>query len=161
MLLYFINFCFIAGLRPRTTVAERIATMCVLPLLLAGVLGAPSQHEQLANYLRGLLVDDTLKESQSTKHTAEIIDAVRFLWFVLCRPSCVVLYHYLQFQFLLISTISSWCSTFEKHHSIILNILWEMVVSSNIDMKINAANLLKAIVSCMFLCNHHFLLPQA
>jgi hypothetical protein len=91
--LYFINFCFIAGLRPRTAVAERLATMCVLPLLLAGVLGAPSQHEQLANYLRGLLVDGTLKESQSTKYTAEIIDAVRFLWFVLCRPLCVILYH--------------------------------------------------------------------
>ncbi|KAJ6402494.1 hypothetical protein OIU84_014568 [Salix udensis] len=111
-----VNHPRIKGLRPRTAVAERIATMCVLPLLLAGVLGAPSQHEQLANYLRGLLVDGTLKESQSTKHTAEIIDAVRFL------------------------------CTFEKHHSIIFNILWEMVVSSNIDMKINAANLLKAIM---------------
>ncbi|KAF9683958.1 hypothetical protein SADUNF_Sadunf04G0068000 [Salix dunnii] len=108
-----VNHPRIKGLRPRTAVAERIATMCVLPLLLAGVLGAPSQHEQLANYLRGLLVDGTLKESQSTKHTAEIIDAVR---------------------------------TFEKHHSIVFNILWEMVVSSNIDMKINAANLLKAIM---------------
>ncbi|KAJ6396403.1 hypothetical protein OIU77_021437 [Salix suchowensis] len=111
-----VNHPRIKGLRPRTAVAERIATMCVLPLLLAGVLGAPSQHEQLANYLRGLLVDGTLKESQSTKHSAEIIDAVRFL------------------------------CTFEKHHSIIFNILWEMVVSSNIDMKINAANLLKAIM---------------
>lgn len=29
----------------------------------------------------------------------------------------------------------------------VFNILWEMVVSSNIDMKINAANLLKVIVS--------------
>lgn len=111
-----VNHPRIKGLRPRTAVAERLATMCVLPLLLAGVLGAPSQHEQLANYLRGLLVDGTLKESQSTKHTAEIIDAVRFL------------------------------CTFEKHHGIIFNILWEMVVSSNIDMKINAANLLKAIM---------------
>lgn len=33
----------------------------------------------------------------------------------------------------------------------IFNILWEMVVSSNIDMKVNAANLLKVIVSCVLL----------
>lgn len=39
------------------------------------------------------------------------------------------------------------CSTFEEHHTMVFNILWEMVVSSNIDMKINAANLLKVIVS--------------
>ncbi|KAM0960523.1 hypothetical protein ACFX2I_025454 [Malus domestica] len=42
----------IKGLRPRTTVAKRLATMCVLPLLLAGVLGGPSKHEQLVEYLR-------------------------------------------------------------------------------------------------------------
>lgn len=37
-------------------------------------------------------------------------------------------------------------STFEEHHNMVFNILWEMVVSSNINMKISAANLLKAIV---------------
>lgn len=74
--------CFIAGLRPKTVVAERLATMCVLPLLLAGVLGAPSKHEQLAGYLRKLLVDSSLKENRSTKYNVEIIDAVRFLWSV-------------------------------------------------------------------------------
>lgn len=72
-----------AGLRPKTAVAERIATVCVLPLLLSGVLGAPSKHEQLADYLRKLLVDGTLKENQSMKRSADIIDAVRFLWFVI------------------------------------------------------------------------------
>lgn len=80
--LHLINWYFIAGLRPKTAVAERLAAMCVLPLLLAGVLGAPSKREQLADYLRKLLVDGSLKESQPTKHNAEIIDAVRFLWFV-------------------------------------------------------------------------------
>ncbi|KAL5571309.1 hypothetical protein UlMin_020906, partial [Ulmus minor] len=106
----------IKGLRPRTALAERLATMCVLPLLLAGVLGTPNKHEELAEYLRKLLVEGTVKYTQSTKCNAEIIDAVRFL------------------------------CTFEEHHAMIFNILWEMVVSSNINMKINAAHLLKVIV---------------
>ncbi|GJY81428.1 hypothetical protein Tco_0494179 [Tanacetum coccineum] len=38
---------------------------------------------------------------------------------------------------------------FEEHHNLVFNILWEMVVSSNMDLKINAANLLKAIVSML------------
>ncbi|XP_068302700.1 uncharacterized protein [Pyrus communis] len=104
----------IKGLRPRTAVAKRLATMCVLPLLLAGVLGGPSKHKQLAEYLRKLLVVGV--PNQSTKCNAEIVDAVRFL------------------------------CTFKDHHGMIFNLLWEMVVSSNIDMKINAANLLKVIV---------------
>ncbi|RXH68627.1 hypothetical protein DVH24_030960 [Malus domestica] len=104
----------IKGLRPRTAVAKRLATMCVLPLLLAGVLGGPSKHEQLVEYLRKLLVEGV--PNQSTKCNAEIVDAVRFL------------------------------CTSEDHHGMIFNLLWEMVVSSNIDMKINAANLLKVIV---------------
>ncbi|KAM3760314.1 hypothetical protein ACB098_01G183900 [Castanea mollissima] len=105
----------IKGLRPRTAVAEKLATLCVLPLLLAGVLGAPNKHGQLAEYLRNLLVEGSMKESQPTKHN-EIVDAVRFI------------------------------CTFEEHHGMIFNILWEMVVSSNVNMKISAANLLKAIV---------------
>lgn len=39
------------------------------------------------------------------------------------------------------------CSTFEEHHGTIFNILWEMVVSSDPDLKANAAALLKALVS--------------
>ncbi|KAM0957360.1 hypothetical protein ACFX2A_026021 [Malus domestica] len=104
----------IKGLRPRTAVAKRLATMCILPLLLASVLGGPSKHEQLVEYLRKLLVEGV--PNQSTKCNAEIVDAVRFL------------------------------CTSEDHHGMIFNLLWEMVVSSNIDMKINAANLLKVIV---------------
>ncbi|KAL9226524.1 hypothetical protein vseg_002329 [Gypsophila vaccaria] len=104
----------IEGLRPNGTVMERLATMCIMPLLLAGVFGAPSQRDQLIEYLRKLLFQDNSKEMQ--RRHAEIVDAVRFL------------------------------CTFLEHHSMIFDILWEMVVSSNIDMKISAANLLKVMV---------------
>lgn len=67
------------GLRPRTAVAQRLAIMCVLPIMLAGVLGAPSKHEQLTEYLRRLLVQGTVTENQA-KHEAEIFYAIRFLW---------------------------------------------------------------------------------
>ncbi|XP_010279364.1 PREDICTED: lisH domain and HEAT repeat-containing protein KIAA1468 homolog [Nelumbo nucifera] len=106
----------IRGLQPKTAVAERLAIVCVLPILLAGILGASSRHEQLSEYLRKLLVQGTLKEGSMTNRTTEIIDAVRFL------------------------------CTFEEHHGIIFNILWEMVVSTNANMKISAANLLKVLV---------------
>ncbi|KAK1576809.1 hypothetical protein Q3G72_016663 [Acer saccharum] len=109
----------IKGLKPRTTLAERLAALGVLPLLLAGVLGAPSKQEQLADYLRKLLVEGPVKDNHSVKRTDEIVNAVRFL------------------------------CTFEEHHGIVFNILWEMVVSSNTDMKINAANLLKVVVQYM------------
>lgn len=56
--------------------------MCVLPLLLAGVLGASGKRNQLEDYSRKLLVEDSLKENLATKHTVEIINAVRFIWFV-------------------------------------------------------------------------------
>lgn len=105
----------IKGLRPRTSVAEKLATICVLPILLAGVLAAPSKHGQLAEYLRKLLVEGSTEESRPTRRN-EIVNAIRFL------------------------------CTFEEHHGMIFNILWEMVVSSNVNMKISAANLLKVIV---------------
>ncbi|CAN1122658.1 RAB11-binding protein RELCH homolog [Linum perenne] len=106
----------IKGLKPKTSVTTRLATTCVLPLLLAGVLGSPNKREQLEDYLRKLLVDNYLKESQPVRRYADVIDAVRFL------------------------------CTFEQYHNMIFNILWEMVVSSSADMKIHAANLLKVIV---------------
>ncbi|MBA0847564.1 hypothetical protein Goshw_019960 [Gossypium schwendimanii] len=106
----------IKGLRPRTAVAERLAILGVLPLLLAGVLGYPGKRQQLADYLRKLLLEGAMKESRSTTHNMDIVNAVRFL------------------------------CTFEEHHGMIFNILWEMVVSSNIEMKISAANILKVIV---------------
>ncbi|XVF20742.1 hypothetical protein REPUB_Repub12eG0029200 [Reevesia pubescens] len=106
----------IKGLRPRTAVAERLATLGILPLLLAGVLGSPVKREQLADYLRKLLVDGAMKENQSTTHNIDVVNAVRFL------------------------------CTFEEHHGMIFNILWEMVVSSNMEMKIGAASILKVVV---------------
>ena len=39
------------------------------------------------------------------------------------------------------------CSLFVEHHGVIFNILWEMVVSSDTSLKINATALLKALVS--------------
>ncbi|KAG2710751.1 hypothetical protein I3843_04G042100 [Carya illinoinensis] len=105
----------IKGLRPRTAMAEKLATTCVLPLLLAGVLASPPNHEKLADYLRKLLIGGSMEESTPTKRN-EIFNAIRFL------------------------------CTFEEHHGMVFNILWEMVVSSNINMKISAANLLKVIV---------------
>lgn len=54
--------------------------MCVMPLLLAGVLGAPCKREHLEEYLKTILVQDTSDEPQ--KCSGEIINAVRFLWSV-------------------------------------------------------------------------------
>uniref|UniRef100_A0A453EU44 LisH domain-containing protein n=1 Tax=Aegilops tauschii subsp. strangulata TaxID=200361 RepID=A0A453EU44_AEGTS len=74
----------VRGFRPKTSVAEKIAIICVLPLLLSGILGSPSSRQQLEEYLRKLLIQNTKDGSFSMHHTAEIIDAIRFLWFVLC-----------------------------------------------------------------------------
>ncbi|XP_061337410.1 uncharacterized protein LOC133284417 [Gastrolobium bilobum] len=107
----------IKGLRPRSDVAERLSTLCVLPLVLAGVLGAHGKRKQLEKYLRKLLLlEDNSKENPLTKHPPEIINAVRFI--------CI----------------------YEENHSMTFIIMWEMVLSSNEDMKISAAKLLKVIV---------------
>lgn len=106
----------VKALRPKLAVDERIAMLCVLPVLLAGVLGSPRKHEVLTEYLRNLLVQSAELEGQSAMHSADVHNSVRFL--------CM----------------------FEEHHNLVFNILWEMVVSSNMDLKINAAKLLKMIV---------------
>ncbi|RLN25257.1 hypothetical protein C2845_PM07G10940 [Panicum miliaceum] len=106
----------IRGLRPKTSTAEKLAIMCVFPLLLSGILGSPSSREQLEEYLRKVLIKNTKDGSFSMHHTTEIINAVRFL--------CL----------------------FVEHHGVIFNILWEMVVSSDTSLKINATALLKAVV---------------
>lgn len=73
----------LAGLRPKTAMAERLAIMCVLPLLLSGILGARTSQGQLSEYLRKLLVRNTISDdSWSGYRVAEVIDAVRFLWLV-------------------------------------------------------------------------------
>lgn len=107
----------IRGLKPKTAVAKRLAAICVLPLLLAGVLGSPRKHELLTEYLRNLLIQTSGQESQTVKR--EIFFSVRFL------------------------------CTFDEHHNMIFNILWEMVVSSEINMKATAANIFKVIVPCI------------
>ncbi|XP_017405551.1 uncharacterized protein LOC108319049 [Vigna angularis] len=106
----------INGLRPRSIVAEKLSTLCVLPLVLAGILSAPGKRNQLEDYSRKLLVEDNSEENQPTKHTPEIINAIRFI------------------------------SIFEENHGMIFTIVWEMVASSNVNMKITVAKLLKAIV---------------
>lgn len=106
----------IKALRPIIAMDARIATLCVLPVLLAGVLGFPNKHELLTEYLRNLLIQSADKTTQSAIHSADVYNSVRFL--------CL----------------------FEEHHNLVFNILWEMVVSSNMDLKINAAKLLKVIV---------------
>lgn len=66
-----------------------------------------------------------------------------------CTCSLEFLYSFLWYIFLL--TGFPICSTFEEHHAMIFNVVWEMVVSSSISMKVNAANLLKVIVSLLTL----------
>ncbi|XP_027077488.1 uncharacterized protein [Coffea arabica] len=104
----------IIGLRPKTTVSGRLATMGVLPLLLAGVLGSWSKHDYLTEYLRKKMFQSSEDEIRPAK--PELVNSVRFL--------CM----------------------YEDNHNMIFDILWEMVVNSNIDTKICAANLLKSIV---------------
>uniref|UniRef100_A0A7N1A0P1 HEAT repeat-containing protein n=1 Tax=Kalanchoe fedtschenkoi TaxID=63787 RepID=A0A7N1A0P1_KALFE len=106
----------IKGLRPKTALAIGLSLMGVLPILLAGVLGTPSKNEQLAEFLRKVLVLGIEKGNHVTRRITEIVDAVRFL------------------------------CTFKEHQNIIFNVLWEMVVSSETGLKISAANLLKVIV---------------
>ncbi|GFP96985.1 lish domain and heat repeat-containing protein kiaa1468 homolog [Phtheirospermum japonicum] len=101
-------------LMPQSVMARRLATMCVLPLLLAGILGHPSKRELLIEYLRNSLIRSSGHDNQSSNH--EIINSVRFI------------------------------CTFEENHGIIFNILWEMVASTDVNLKINATKLLKVIV---------------
>ncbi|KAF9595015.1 hypothetical protein IFM89_036033 [Coptis chinensis] len=129
-------------LQPKTSVSEKLAIMCVLPLLLAGILGTSSRKDQLAEYLRKLLVQSTVREGWSANRTSEIIDAVKLPLVGIISSSGVQILSFM----LIADTIFLKCSTFDEHHGIIFNILWEMVVSSNINMKMSAANLLKVLV---------------
>jgi hypothetical protein len=45
-----------------------------------------------------------------------------------------------------VSHLLSLCSMFEEHHVAVFNIVWEMVVISDANLKTNAAALLKALV---------------
>lgn len=77
----FVLCCLFVGLQPKSAMAKKIATKCVLPLLLSGILGAFSNHERLLDYLRKLFLLNTTKEvSWSANCSPEVIDAVRFTW---------------------------------------------------------------------------------
>ncbi|PKU83044.1 hypothetical protein MA16_Dca007715 [Dendrobium catenatum] len=107
----------VKGLQPRNALAKKIATTCVLPLLLSGILGAFSNHERLLDYLRKLLLLNTTKEGAwSANCSAEVIDAIRF--------AC----------------------TFQEHHGTVFQIVWELVACSDESLKTSAANLLKVLV---------------
>lgn len=87
-----------AGLQPKTVVAEKLAVMCVLPLLLSGILGWPGKREELSQYLQKMLVQSIAKEgSLSSNCTTELLNAVRFLWLVSW------LWRYFDFPYLLVS----------------------------------------------------------
>lgn len=86
--LYFFT---VSALRPKLAVDERIATLCVLPILLAGVLASPSKHEILTEYLRSLLVQSAEQEGQSAMQSADVYNSVRFLWLVLFYLSSLLL----------------------------------------------------------------------
>ncbi|EPS69268.1 hypothetical protein M569_05497, partial [Genlisea aurea] len=76
------------GLKPQSAVARRLAQMAVLPLLLAGVLGHPTKHNELAEHLRSILIHRRSGRDDLAKH--EIINAVRF--FSTCEENQGVLF---------------------------------------------------------------------
>ncbi|XP_051149752.1 uncharacterized protein LOC127264322 [Andrographis paniculata] len=67
----------IRDLKPHTTVGQRVATVCILPLLLAGVLGYPSQAEHLTEYLKNLLLQSCAQNDQLAKQ--DIMNSLHFL----------------------------------------------------------------------------------
>ncbi|KAG0631806.1 hypothetical protein M758_1G280600 [Ceratodon purpureus] len=113
----------IKGFKPRTLVEEQLAVICILPLLLVGVLGAPGMEKgQLATYLRDLILKSTMKiGAWTSSRTPELIDSVRFL----CK--------------------------FEQHLAVIVGVLWELIVSPNADVKVSAAVLSKLLVGRVML----------
>ncbi|KAL3700165.1 hypothetical protein R1sor_018187 [Riccia sorocarpa] len=108
----------IKGMKPLTPRAEQLARTCVLPLLLAGIYGAPNMQEgYLSEYLKNLVLQSSAKQGAwTTIHTPELIDAVRFL------------------------------CTFEQQHNVIVGVLWELVVNPNANVKSTAAVLLRALI---------------
>ncbi|KAL2651580.1 hypothetical protein R1flu_019708 [Riccia fluitans] len=108
----------IKGMKPLTPRAEQLARTCVLPLLLAGIYGAPNMKEGfLSEYLKNLVLQSSVKQGAWTPiHTPELIDAVRFL------------------------------CTFELQHNAIVGVLWELVVNPNANVKSTAAILFRALI---------------
>lgn len=92
----FMVVAFTADLRPDNVVSAKLATMGVLPLLLAGVLGSPCKHEHLSKYLKFLLFQNIGEEIQPAK--SELVNSVRFLWLVFVR---ICSYYYLHLFFII------------------------------------------------------------
>ncbi|KAJ7523832.1 hypothetical protein O6H91_18G064200 [Diphasiastrum complanatum] len=105
--------------KPTTTTGERLAYMCVMPLLLAGVLGANDAHKgALAQYLKDLVLETTIRfGSWTPSHSPELLEAIRFL----CK--------------------------FEQHHDAIVGVLWELVVNPNATVKVSVAVIFKELVA--------------
>ncbi|GJP86624.1 hypothetical protein CLOP_g16625 [Closterium sp. NIES-67] len=98
-------------LRPAGPPLERLSRMCVLPLLLAGVLGSPNMREgYLFKYLREWVVSTCARSGAwSPASTPELIEAVRFL--------CL----------------------FEEHRETLSSVGWELVVNQAPAVRITAA----------------------
>ncbi|CAI7879351.1 unnamed protein product [Closterium sp. NIES-54] len=98
-------------LRPAGPPLERLSRMCVLPLLLAGVLGSPNMREgYLFKYLREWVISTCARSGAwSPASTPELIDAVRFL--------CL----------------------FEEHRETLSSVGWELVVNQAPAVRITAA----------------------
>lgn len=107
----------IEELQPIGVAGERLARMCVLPLLFTGVLGAPGMRESmLGEYLRELVLSTCLRSGPwNDRESPDLIDAVRFL----CTQA--------------------------EHHDVILGVLWELVVNPTPSIRITAAVLFKAL----------------
>eukprot|EP00271_Cylindrocystis_brebissonii_P003864 TRINITY_DN15108_c0_g1_i1.p1 TRINITY_DN15108_c0_g1~~TRINITY_DN15108_c0_g1_i1.p1 ORF type:complete len:1242 (-),score=288.02 TRINITY_DN15108_c0_g1_i1:856-4581(-) len=101
----------IESLKPVGVAGERLARMCVLPLLLTGVLGARGLREKtLADYLRELMLSTSLRSGPwSYQDSPDLIDAVRFL------------------------------SSHKEHQAVLLSVLWELVVNPTPSVRMTAA----------------------
>ncbi|XP_024525022.1 lisH domain and HEAT repeat-containing protein KIAA1468 homolog [Selaginella moellendorffii] len=108
----------IEGLKPQTETAQTLAFKCILPLLLVGVLGIPNALDfDLQGFIKNLILDSSLKHgSWSCVRTPELVEAIRFF-----------------------------CS-YDRHHEVMTGVLWELVVNSNVSVKVHAALLLREMV---------------
>lgn len=132
-------------LKPQTAMARRLATVCILPLFLAGVLGHSSQVESFTTYLKNLLIESSVHNDQLVKQ--DLIHSFRFIWFVSAENLLFCSGNVSLCSMPLVTILFLCCSAFEEHHHTIFTVLWELIVSSNANFKIYAADLLKVTVS--------------
>ncbi|GBG63021.1 hypothetical protein CBR_g34722 [Chara braunii] len=108
----------IQSLKPSTSAGVKLASVCVLPLLLAGVLGSPlMERKYLASFLRDLVLNSSLKNGAWTSsHTPELINAFSFV------------------------------CTFDELQTCLLGVLWELVMNPHAAVRVTASILLKEMV---------------